>query len=265
MQSAPRQKKNMSRQTKDEKALRMIFRGRSASPAAMEMYSGPTIVNALIMTSVFSAGNNLVFSAARTLYGMSLEGKAPAFFSTCSRAGLPYYAVMAAMAFCVLGFLQVSHSSATVLNWLVSCITASYLLNYFGTCITYLHFYASLRRQGVNREEILPYRGRCQPYAAWYAVCGTGIMTLVLGYNLFLAGGWDIASFFLNYVMIGVFVVMFVFWKLFRRTRYVRPGTADLQLGNIKREIDEYEESVYAAVSSEKRGKVARFVDRFFE
>lgn len=29
----------------------------------------PDIVNALIMTSVLSAANNLVFSGARTLYG----------------------------------------------------------------------------------------------------------------------------------------------------------------------------------------------------
>ncbi|KAI9933592.1 hypothetical protein MW887_008065 [Aspergillus wentii] len=66
----------------------------------------PDIVNALIMTSVFSAGNNVVFSATRTLYGMSLEGKAPKLFSRCSSAGLPYNAVIAAMSFCVLGFLQ---------------------------------------------------------------------------------------------------------------------------------------------------------------
>ncbi|RFU31614.1 hypothetical protein B7463_g4746, partial [Scytalidium lignicola] len=78
----------------------------------------PDIVNALIMTSVFSAGNNLVFSAARTLHGISMEGKALAIFSRCNKAGVPYYAVAASMSFCVLGSLQVSNSSATVLNWL---------------------------------------------------------------------------------------------------------------------------------------------------
>jgi amino acid transporter len=224
----------------------------------------PDIVNALIMTSVFSAGNNLVFSAARTLYGMSLEGKAPAIFSRCSQAGLPYYAVIAAMAFCVLGFLQVSHSSATVLNWLVGCITASYLLNYLGMCITYLHFYASLRRQSIDRQT-LPYRGRFQPYAAWYAVCGTGIMTLVLGYNLFLSGGWDITGFFLDYVMIAFFVLAFVLWKLVWRTTYVRPGTADLQLGGMKKEIDEYEEFSSVSTMGKSGGKVANVFNRLFE
>lgn len=220
----------------------------------------PHLVNAGIMTSVFSAGNNLVFSAARTLHGMSIEGKSFAIFSKCSKAGVPYYAVAASMLFCVLGFLQVSHSSATVLNWLVSCITASYLLNYFGTCVTYLHFYKSLSRQGIDRNT-LAYRGYLQPYAAWYAVCGTGIMTLILGYNVFIAGHWDLTSFFLDYVMVGFFVLAFVFWKIFKRTKYVGLGSADLQLGGTKREIDNYE----AAYIPPNRGKVASFINRIFE
>jgi amino acid transporter len=220
----------------------------------------PDIVNALIMTSVFSAGNNLVFSATRTIYGMALEGRAPAFFTTCSKAGLPYYAVVASMAFCVLGFLQVSHSSAQVLSWLVNCITASYLLNYFGTCITYLHFYASVKKQGLDRNTFA-YKGRLQPFTAWYAVCGTGIMTLILGYNLFLSGGWDLASFFLDYVMIAFFIITFTFWKFFKRTRYVRPGTADLNLGGLKQEIDDYEDSYVPS----RRGKAGRIFNRFFE
>ncbi|PYH96908.1 hypothetical protein BO71DRAFT_153804 [Aspergillus ellipticus CBS 707.79] len=220
----------------------------------------PDIVNALIMTSVFSAGNNLVFSATRTLHGMALEDKAPALFARCNRQGLPYFAVVAAMAFCPLGFLQVSNSSATVLNWLVGVITASYLLNYFGTCITYLHFYAAMRRQGVSRDR-LPYKGYLQPYAAWYAVFGTGIMTLILGYNLFIDEQWDISSFFLDYTMIGFFVVAYVFWKVFRRTSYVWPGTADLQLGGLKKEIDDYEEMTPVPV----RGRLSRFWNSLFE
>ncbi|OOF98431.1 hypothetical protein ASPCADRAFT_164989 [Aspergillus carbonarius ITEM 5010] len=200
----------------------------------------PSLVNALIMTSVFSAGNNLVFSAARTLHGMALEGKAPSLFARCTRHGLPYYAILASLSFCALAFLQVNTSSATVLNWLVGVITASYLLNYLGTCIIYLHFYAALRQQNIPRET-LPYRGAFQPYAAWYAVFGTGIMTLILGFELFIHGEWDTTTFFLDYTMVGFFVLAGLVWKVFKRTRYVWPREADLGVGGLKGEIDEYE------------------------
>ena len=220
----------------------------------------PDVVNALIMTSVLSAGDYLVFAAARTLHGMALEGNAPNVFSKCTKAGVPWVAVVVALCFCLLAFLQVAHASAVVLGWLVDFITACYLLNYVGTCITYLHFFAALRAQGIDRNT-LPYKGKFQPYTAWFAVCGTSIMTLLLGYSLFIHGHWDLTSFFLNYVMVGFVIIAAVFWKIFKRTKYVKPGTADLGLGGIKREIDLYEEMYVPP----KRGRVSNWFNRLFE
>lgn len=220
----------------------------------------PDLVNALIMTSVLSAGNNVVFSAARTLHGMAVDKKAPAVLAKCNKQGVPYYAVGCALCFCLLALLQLSKSSSNVLDWLVGVCTASYLLNYVGTIITYLHFYASLKRQGIDRRT-LPYRGRFQPYAAWYALIGTGLMTLVLGYDVFIHGNWDTTKFFTSYTMVGFFIVAYVFWKLFRRTRYVPLGTADVLLGTTKSDIDLYE-TLY---EKPKRGKIAAYLNSFFE
>ncbi|KAK2742726.1 hypothetical protein FQN55_007667 [Onygenales sp. PD_40] len=220
----------------------------------------PDLVNALIMTSVLSCGNNVVFSAARTLHGLAIDGKAPPILAKCNKWGMPYYSVAVALAFCLLALLQLSDSSATVLNWFVGICTASYLLNYFGTVITYLHFYYALKAQGVDRKT-LPYRGFGQPYTAWFALVGTFVMTLVLGYNLFITGQWDITSFFTNYTMVGFFPVAFVFWKIVKRTSYVRPGMADLNLGTTKDDIDLYE-TLY---EPPKRGKVSAYLNGFFE
>lgn len=86
-------------------------------------------------------------------------------------------------------------------------------------------------------------------------------MLLAGGYDLFLTGGWDVMWFFLDYAMIGFFIVAFVFWKLFFRSRYVRPGTADLSLGGLKEEIDEYE----AAYVPRKQDKVDKVLGKIFE
>lgn len=220
----------------------------------------PSLVNALIMTSVLSAGNNVVYSAARTLHGMAADGKAPAFFGNCNKFGIPYNAVIGALAFCLLSLLQLSKSSSTVLGWLVGFCTASYLLNYFGGVITYLHFYKALQRQGIDRNT-LPYKGKFQPYTAWYALFGTLIMALVLGYTVFINGNWDITTFFTSYTMVGFFPLAFISWKIIKRTKYVPPGTADLNLGTVKDDIDLYE-TLY---EPPKRGKVGTFLNKFFE
>ncbi|KAL4790968.1 amino acid permease/ SLC12A domain-containing protein [Aspergillus venezuelensis] len=220
----------------------------------------PDLVNALIMTSVLSAGNNVIFSAARTLHGMALDGKAPSFLAKCNKYGLPYYAVTISLLFCFLSLLQIGNTSSTVLSWFVGICTASYLLNYFGTVVTYLHFYYTMKKQGISRDT-LPYKSRFQPFAAWYALVGTFLMTLVLGYTVFIKGKWDTTTFFTSYTMVGFFVVAFLGWKVLRRTRYVRLGEADLGLGGIKEEIDTYE----GLYEKPRRGRVGGWLNGWFE
>lgn len=220
----------------------------------------PDLVNVLILTSVLSAGNNVVYSAARTLHGMAMDGKAPKILAKCNKMGVPYYAVGLSLAFGLLSLLQLSKSSSNVLDWLVGIVTASYLLNYIGTIITYLHFYASLKKQGIDRNT-LPYKGFLQPYASWYALVGASLITLALGYDVFIHGHWDTTKFFTSYTMVALFPIAFVGWKLVFRTKYVKPGTADLQLGRTKKEIDEYE----MLYEKPRRGKISNYLNSFFE
>jgi len=200
----------------------------------------PDIVNALVMTSIVSAGNGLLFSATRTLHGMSVEGHAARVFSKCTKSGVPIIALLFSLCFCLLAFLQVCNSSADVLTYLVDLVTCCQLINYGCTAIIYRHFFSSIKRQNISRDT-LPYKGRFQPYTSYLAMGGTGFMLLAGGYDLFLTGGLSTIWVFLDYGMIGLFIVAFAVWKLFFRSHYVRPGTADLSLVGIKDDIDHYE------------------------
>ncbi|KZL69416.1 general amino acid permease [Colletotrichum tofieldiae] len=226
----------------------------------LQIHVLPHIVNALIMTSVFSAGNGLLFSATRVLHGMSLTGYAPKIFSWCTKSGVPLYSLLFSLSFSLLAFLQLGSSSAEVLVYLVYLITCCQLLNYGFTALTYRHFYAALKKQGISRDT-LPYKGRFQPYMSYIAMGGTLFMLLAAGYDLFLTGGWDVMWFFLDYGMIGFFILAFIGWKLVFKTRYVRPGTADISLGGSKEDIDQYE-SLYVA---RKPGRVGRLLNKVFE
>ncbi|KAG6889845.1 hypothetical protein C0995_014323, partial [Termitomyces sp. Mi166 len=101
----------------------------------------PHIVNALILTAVFSAGNSYVYCASRTLLGLALEGKAPKILTRCNSNGVPIYCVGVTLAISLLSFLQVSNNAAVVLQWFVNLVTASQLLNYAIIAFTYLRFY----------------------------------------------------------------------------------------------------------------------------
>ena len=62
----------------------------------------PHIVNALILTAVFSAGNGYVYCASRTLFGLALEGKAPKFLTRCTASGVPVYCVGVTLAIALI-------------------------------------------------------------------------------------------------------------------------------------------------------------------
>ncbi|KAK5169197.1 uncharacterized protein LTR77_006506 [Saxophila tyrrhenica] len=238
----------------------------AASPYVIAMQrlkiSGlPHIVNALILTSIFSAGNALLYAATRTLHGMSLEGHAPRIFSRCTKRGVPVWALLFSLSFCLLAFLQSSSSSAAVLGYLVVLITCCQMLNYGFTALAYRHFYLNLQKQGISRDT-LPYKGRFQPYTSYVAMGGPLFMIFAGGYDVFLKGNWSVMWFFLDYSMIGFFIVAFVGWKLIFRTSYVQPGTADLSLGGLKDEIDKYEETFVPR----ERGRVfGKIVGKVFE
>ncbi|KAL4939693.1 hypothetical protein BDV06DRAFT_224751 [Aspergillus oleicola] len=201
-----------------------------------------SVVNAGIMLSLLSAGNALLFSATRTLHGMAMEGKAPRLFAHCTKNGVPICALIASLSICLLGLLQVSESSAKVMDYLVVLITANQLLNHFSVSLTYIHFYRALKAQGIDRNT-LPYKGKFQPYTSYIAVASTAILALLLGFDLFvgLPNNWDITYFFLDYAMLAFFAVLFVGWKVVKRTKYVPPIEVDLRLGKAKSEIDEHE------------------------
>jgi amino acid transporter len=54
---------------------------------------------------------------------------------------------------------------------------------------------------------------------SYYAFAGTFIMAFVGGYTVFLPGNWNIPSFLFSYTMIGMYPILFVSWKVFRKSK----------------------------------------------
>ncbi|MCJ1308155.1 hypothetical protein MMC25_001807 [Agyrium rufum] len=201
----------------------------------------PDIVNAMVLTAAFSAGNSYVYCASRSLFGLALEGKAPKVLTRCTRNGVPIYCVAVVLAISLLSFLQVTSGASVVLQWFVNLVrqwqvTASQLINFSVMAFTYIKFKKALEAQGISRDS-LPHKGWGQPYAAWYALTGCFIMTFVGGYTVFLPGMFDVPTFFFSYAMIGVFPILFVTWKVLKKTKWVKPEDADL-----KKDLEEIEE-----------------------
>jgi amino acid transporter len=187
----------------------------------------PHITNALLVTSIFSAGNAYTYYGTRSLYSLSIQGQAPKFLRKCTRAGVPIYCLCVVMVFPFLAFLNVSSSSAKVLTWLTNIITAAQVIDYIIICTTYLFFYRALRAQNIERRT-LPYYGYFQPYSAWIALVWMIFIVTTYGYSTFLPGNWSVSSFFTYYTMVLVAPLLFFGWKLVKRTKLIKAHEVDL-------------------------------------
>ncbi|KAL4929928.1 amino acid permease/ SLC12A domain-containing protein [Aspergillus undulatus] len=202
----------------------------SASPYVIAMSNLaidglPHLVNALLITSIFSAGNTYTYTATRILHSLALEGRAPGFLRKCTKSGVPIYCFLVVMIFPFLSFLQVSNSSNTVLTWMTSLITAAGIINYVIITVTYIFFYRAMVAQNFDRNS-LPYKGWFQPYCGYIGLAWMFTVVCVFGYASFKP--WDLETFWTNYTMVILAPVLFIGWKVIKRTKFVKPHEADL-------------------------------------
>lgn len=207
----------------------------------------PHIVNALILTSAFSAGNSYTYCSSRTLYALSVKGFVPGIFKKCTKSGVPVYCVAVSVCFSLLSLMQLGSSGAKVLEYMVNLCTGSQLLNYAFMGTTYLHFYRACKVQGIDRLQFT-YTSWFQPYTGIIATCFLYTVVGILGYEAFLPGEWSVDTFLYSYVMIFVSIAVFLLWKIIKRTKYIRPEDADLQTG--LEEIEEHEYHYYAELEA---------------
>lgn len=63
-------------------------------------------MNAVILTTVLSAGNSGLYASSRTLYDLANEGRAPKIFRKVTRYGVPIYCVLLTTLIGGLAFLS---------------------------------------------------------------------------------------------------------------------------------------------------------------
>ncbi|GBE86317.1 Dicarboxylic amino acid permease [Sparassis crispa] len=201
----------------------------------------PSIINACLLTSAWSAASSDLYTSSRALYGLALAGNAPKIFAKTSRNGLPYVALITNALFASLAYMGINSGSGKVFNWFSAMTSIAGLMTWFGICVTYLRFYKGFRMQGFDRST-LPYASRMQPYAAWWGVISCIVICFFSGWAVFLKGKWVTATFVTNYLPFALFPILYIGAKFWRRAPIVRPEDMDFISGLKEIEADCYDE-----------------------
>ncbi|ORY21043.1 general amino acid permease 1 [Naematelia encephala] len=202
----------------------------------------PSIINACVLTSAFSAGNTGVYISSRMLYGLALRGQAPKIFSKTTRGGLPIIALTFVVCFMPLSYMALASGAQTVLNWLTHLTSLSGILVWGTIAVTYIRFKKAVDAQGIDRKKFY-YYNRFQPWPAYWVVFSCSIVILFNGWQVFTKGNWNSSNFVVAYINLPLFFgAILGHWLLHKRPKFVKPVDLDM-FSNIPSDQDvSYEE-----------------------
>ncbi|KAM0745998.1 putative amino acid transporter [Meredithblackwellia eburnea MCA 4105] len=227
--------------------------GTAASPWVIAIENAgikalPSIINVVVLLAAFSAGNSDVYASSRMLYGLACSSQAPAIFRRCTKNGVPIYALLVTCLFGFLAYMTCGTASAsTVFSWLYNLGAITGLIAWAVILLSYIRFYNGLRRQGISRDNF-PYRAPFQPYASYFGLIFMILVIIFNGYTLFLRDSWSTASFIVDYITLPIFAILYVAWKLVKKTKIVPLDRMDFQTGRRELEmVSENDEAKYAA------------------
>ncbi|KAG9314529.1 amino acid permease [Chiua virens] len=224
----------------------LLASGTAASPFVIAIETAgikalPSIINACLLTSAWSAASSDLYTSSRALYGLAAVGSAPRIFLRTSKSGLPYVSVTFCASFTLLAFMAASASAGKVFEWFSAMTSVAGLMTWFGICITYIRFHKGMKVQGIDRTT-LPYYTRFQPFAAWYGAVWTFVICLFNGWSVFLKGQWNTATFVTSYLPLILFPILYIGARLVYRTSPVKPEDMDFQSDIAQIEADEVPE-----------------------
>ncbi|CAI6090141.1 unnamed protein product [Clonostachys chloroleuca] len=178
----------------------------------------PSVVNAVVITSAWSASNQSLLSGSRVLYGLALKGQAPRVFLRTTSWGSPYACVLLFGAFMLLSFLSLSSGALTVFWWFVDLTAAGILVSWSSILYNHIRLRSAMRVQGIP-ESRLPWHNKHTVYTSRAALCMCILILFTSGFSTFIKGHWDTSVFVSSYLDIPLVLSVFLIWKFWKKTK----------------------------------------------
>ena len=194
-----------------------------------------SLMNAVILTAILSAGNSGMYSSTRMLFSMAREGRAPKLFAKLDLRGVPMNALYATTAVAALCFLTTFIGEQAVFNWLLNMSGMCGFIVWLGIAISHYRFRKGYLAQGYKLDD-LAYKAKFFPFAPWFAFILCSIIILGQNYEALIGGKIDWLGLLSTYISIPLFLAIWLGYKWKYKTKLVPYNEMDVQPANLDRE-----------------------------
>ncbi len=188
-----------------------------------------SIMNAVILTSVLSAGTSGLYASTRMLFALAENGQAPQLLTRLSRHQVPMNALVATTLVGLAGFITSLVGDGRAYELLLTVSALAGFITWAGISWCHWRFRAAFKAQGHSLDE-LPYRARFFPAGAVLALVACLAIIAGQAYEPVVSGA-SLSEILLPYVGVPVFFALWWGHKLLTRAPAVDPATADLGRG----------------------------------
>ncbi|MDP4085819.1 MAG: amino acid permease [Bacillota bacterium] len=179
-----------------------------------------SVMNAVILTSVLSAGNSSLYASTRILYAMAKVGQAPRFLGKLNSRGIPVAALIATTLVGLLAFLASIYGDGAIYIWLLNSAGVTGFIFWLGIAASHYRFRKAYLAQGYSLNQ-LPYRAKWYPFGPIFAFIVCLIVLLAQNYQAFLGSHINWMNVIASYLGIPLFVVIWFGYKFIKKTKVV--------------------------------------------
>lgn len=152
----------------------------------------------------------------------------------CTKAGVPIYCVGVVSIISCITFLVSSNDAVEVFFWFVDLTTTGLIATYTMMILVFVGWYRARVAQGLTRESLY-YAAPWTPYSSYLGLFLGCLALFFIGFDVF--SPFSVQGFVTSYFCLPYTAVLFIGWKIVKKTKFVNPATADLVSG--KKEVDE--------------------------
>ncbi|KAL8921861.1 MAG: hypothetical protein Q9172_003794 [Xanthocarpia lactea] len=191
--------------------------------------AGASLINAVIVIAVISAGNSSLYVSSRTMLFMARTGKAPRILGKVNKAGVPWVSLLFSNLVACIAFLSVSDAAGTVYEALITLSGVATFIVWGTISLVHIRFRNGLAAQNQSIDD-LPFKALWYPYGTYFALAANVFLVFFQGYTAFL-NPFSVSEFVIGYILLPCFVALFLGYKFWKRTKWVRAAEMDIWSG----------------------------------
>lgn len=198
----------------------------------------PDIINVIILLGLVAIGAESLYVSSRVMTAMAQMKYFPEVLGRIDRKGRPYWALfITGICSVVCTYINCSGTGGVIFTWFSSISATSYFMTWMVIPITNIQMRRAIQKQG-DPAWSLPYawKLRAWPMTSIALFLSSFFVLMATGYvALFPIGSGKPTAegFFQTMLGVPIWIVAYLGWKFWHRTKLVDPAKADLNTGRV--------------------------------